>query len=437
MAGIVFAGPTLPHAIISQQLPDAIVQPPVAAGDILRCLVHKPHYIAIIDGYFEERRSVWHKEILLALEQGIPVYGAASMGALRAAELASFGMQGVGQIYHAYASGECNDDDEVTVLHLDEAHGFKPVSDAMVNIRATLSAAGVALSLPETVCNTVTQAAKQCFYKERRLLPLLAQLAEDQDDPNYQALLNWVRDNGCVDQKALDAHALLRQLATADDHAAQPTITVNQTLYLQHFATSVFCQPAPSCADGNQQYAIRLAHLLAALAHCNEDMNPRTIVSRYSGIIPQNAPLQSLLMVLAEPLTPEPMSLEDYLQYVGETYPEKHQFYTLVANIFSKIYGMFTVTGLQCSETYQHQLLKSIYMTKTQQYPMTYAAWRQHCGLNDEMAQLLASMYCCLRFVVEAHNPHLLSTTVNNHLQDWFDMAKMILQLAKVGQNSH
>ena len=38
--------------------------------------------IAIIDGYFERMAAVWHKEILVALERGIAVWGAASMGAL-------------------------------------------------------------------------------------------------------------------------------------------------------------------------------------------------------------------------------------------------------------------------------------------------------------------------------------------------------------------
>ena len=62
--------------------------------------------IGVIDGYFEVVPTVWHKEILWAMSQGIHVYGAASIGALRAAELAEFGMNGVGQIYQQYRSGE-------------------------------------------------------------------------------------------------------------------------------------------------------------------------------------------------------------------------------------------------------------------------------------------------------------------------------------------
>ena len=44
---------------------------------------------------------------------GTQVFGAASMGALRAAELAPFGMIGVGAIFAAYRDGRLTGDDEV------------------------------------------------------------------------------------------------------------------------------------------------------------------------------------------------------------------------------------------------------------------------------------------------------------------------------------
>src|SRR6185503_3993378 len=91
--------------------------------------------IALIDGYFERMAAVWHKEILLALERGIAVWGAASMGALRAAELAPFGMVGVGTIYRAFARGDLVADDEVAVAHLPAEQGYRSISDALVNLR--------------------------------------------------------------------------------------------------------------------------------------------------------------------------------------------------------------------------------------------------------------------------------------------------------------
>ena len=85
--------------------------------------------------------AVWHKEILPALDEGIAVFGAASMGALRAAELDAFGMIGVGDIYAGYRDGVLEDDDDVAIAHATAEEGFRELSDAMVNIRATARAA--------------------------------------------------------------------------------------------------------------------------------------------------------------------------------------------------------------------------------------------------------------------------------------------------------
>lgn len=93
---LVFLGPTLrlPDA---QRTLDAIYLQPVSQGDIiLAAHAFRPKAMVLIDGLFEDRPAVRHKEILWALSQGIVMIGAASMGALRAAELHPFGMIGVG-----------------------------------------------------------------------------------------------------------------------------------------------------------------------------------------------------------------------------------------------------------------------------------------------------------------------------------------------------
>ena len=85
---LVYIGPTLPADEVRARLPSATVLGPAAVGDILRATRKRGvKRIALVDGYFERMAAVWHKEILVALERGIAVYGAASMGALRAAAL--------------------------------------------------------------------------------------------------------------------------------------------------------------------------------------------------------------------------------------------------------------------------------------------------------------------------------------------------------------
>src|ERR1700687_1751155 len=149
MKAIVFVGPTISSQEVSEVLDvsgmiDAVCLPPASQGDVYRASLQWPSAIGIIDGYFERVPAVWHKEILWAMSQGIHVFGSASMGALRAAELAAFGMTGVGAIFEAYRDGLLEDDDEVAVAHGLAEDGYRPLSEAMVNIRATLAAAEAA-----------------------------------------------------------------------------------------------------------------------------------------------------------------------------------------------------------------------------------------------------------------------------------------------------
>lgn len=141
MSLFIFTGPTLPADEGRRHL-DAHFLPPAAQGDVYRAAREKPVAIGIIDGYFDRVPSVSHKEILWAMAQGVHVLGAASMGALRPAELSLFGMEGVGAVYESYASTALVADDEVAVAHAVAEDGYRPLSEALVNIRATLRAAG-------------------------------------------------------------------------------------------------------------------------------------------------------------------------------------------------------------------------------------------------------------------------------------------------------
>ncbi|NER31958.1 MAG: hypothetical protein F6J89_31220, partial [Symploca sp. SIO1C4] len=120
---VIFLGPSLPRAE-AREIVDAVYLPPAKQSDLISAVTtYKPDIIALIDGVFLSYPSVWHKEILYALQQGVAVYGASSMGALRAAETSDFGMVGVGAIYRMYASGELIDDDEVALIHGQEDTG--------------------------------------------------------------------------------------------------------------------------------------------------------------------------------------------------------------------------------------------------------------------------------------------------------------------------
>src|SRR5207302_7200546 len=141
MRAVIFAGPSLPPASRPAAEPAIEWRPPVRQGELYRAALTRPAVIGLIDGYFEVVPTVWLKEILWAMAEGIHVFGAASIGALRAAELDVVGMRGVGYVYEAFRDWVLEDDDEVAVLHGPEELGYPALTEAMVNIRATFAEA--------------------------------------------------------------------------------------------------------------------------------------------------------------------------------------------------------------------------------------------------------------------------------------------------------
>jgi len=114
------------------------ILPPAQRGDILTALCREPSTLVLVDGYYYSVPSVTHKELLYALESGVRVLGASSMGALRAVELESFGMEGVGGVFELFRDGDLDGDDEVAVLHATEEHAYRSLTVALVDVRHVL-----------------------------------------------------------------------------------------------------------------------------------------------------------------------------------------------------------------------------------------------------------------------------------------------------------
>ena len=185
------------------------------AGEARRGLrgaaLSRPAIIGIIDGYFEVTPTVWHKEILWAMARGIHVYGAASIGALRAAELHTFGMKGIGRIFEAYRDSILTDDDEVAVLHGPEELGYPALTEAMVNIRATLDKAVSEGVIDGRAAAGLTELGKSLFYK-RRSWDVVLRLAAGR----YLSSLDFAAQlhAGCIDQKRADAAEMIATIRT-------------------------------------------------------------------------------------------------------------------------------------------------------------------------------------------------------------------------------
>jgi hypothetical protein len=222
MTACIFSGPSLPRVDRPIAL-QAVWLPPARHGDVYRAVeLLRPKAIGIIDGYFQWVPSVRHQEILWAIDRGVHVFGAASMGALRAAELAAFGMRGVGRIFQAYSKGTFDaaedvpfeDDDEVAVVHGPAETGYLAVSEAMVNIRCTLEAAEAQRVIEPATRKRLITLAKSMYFPERSYEQLLAATHDDGvPDSELSALQSWL-PRGRINQKRADAIAMVDAMRT-------------------------------------------------------------------------------------------------------------------------------------------------------------------------------------------------------------------------------
>ncbi|GGP00019.1 TfuA-like protein [Wenjunlia tyrosinilytica] len=230
----VFTGPTLGPKDRPDDL-DMVYLPPVEQGHVYALAKRQPTAIGIIDGRYQDVPAVWHKEILWALGQGIPVYGSASMGALRAAELAAFGMRGVGWVFEAYRDGVIEDDDEVAIAHAGREDDFVPTSEAMVNIRRTLASAERDGHITAATRRRLTALVKETFFPSRSygmLLELGRQAGLPGDE--LDALRGWLPNNR-IDQKKADALRMLRVMRSDIEAGVKPEadFTFQHTVFFE------------------------------------------------------------------------------------------------------------------------------------------------------------------------------------------------------------
>lgn len=211
---VIFLGPSLRHSEARELHPDAVLLPPAAVGDMISAAARfRPHAIALIDGAFLQNLATYHKEILDVLAQGIWVVGASSMGALRAAECAPYGMIGIGDVFQGYVSGRIEDDDEVALTHLAADYDFRPVTEAMVNIRATLAAAAEAGVLSPAEADLLVAMQKERWFMDRRPLQSVddARDALAFDESRARQLREFLVDQW-VDVKGNDARLAIAAL---------------------------------------------------------------------------------------------------------------------------------------------------------------------------------------------------------------------------------
>jgi hypothetical protein len=212
---VVFLGPSLPLDE-AKALLAADYRPPARQGDVFRAIDARVKVLVLIDGVFESVPSVWHHELRAAMASGLIVFGAASMGALRAAELRDYGMRGVGRIYRRYVSGDLVDDDAVALLHGPQEYQFRGLTVPWVNVEATLHLAHSKGQLTAAAARKMRVAAQALHYQERTWSRI--------ERAAPKSFSTW-RQRHAVDVKAQDARACLRAAARAQRQIRSPRVS--------------------------------------------------------------------------------------------------------------------------------------------------------------------------------------------------------------------
>jgi hypothetical protein len=228
MSTVVFAGPSI-FGLDKGDFPAFEFAPPARKGDIWSAALRGAKQIALIDGQFETCPSVWHKEILAALNRGTQIYGAASMGALRAAECHQFGMVGFGRIYEDYASGARTADSDVALEYSPSEMHYAPLTLTMADIEHRLLSSDIEINMTRKKCGKFISAAANIYYKSRSAMNII-NLADFDEFTNSEFINIFSKNNKT--QKFLDSKFMLDTIGSKDFHIEYKKFNLSTTSYL-------------------------------------------------------------------------------------------------------------------------------------------------------------------------------------------------------------
>jgi len=209
---VIYLGPSI-SADDARTILDADYRAPVRRGDIDQLLKQPepPRIVGIIDGTFFQSFAISPKEMLPALEQGMTMIGSSSMGALRAVELAPYGMIGIGRVFEMYMTGEVEADDEVALVF--DADTGRAHSLPMVNVRVALEAARKDAIITVGEEQALIHLLKEQYFP-LRTYPMMFRLAGEAGviSPDTRARLEAFLKNGAPDAKRDDGIRLLQEV---------------------------------------------------------------------------------------------------------------------------------------------------------------------------------------------------------------------------------
>lgn len=210
---VVFLGPSLDSNEAARHLP-ARYLPPIRRGDLPTVIAGGARSIGIVDGEFGQSLAVSVMEVCSGLRQGVHIWGAASMGALRAAECQSMGMLGVGWIFQKYVEGSLRADDEVALLFDPWSH--RATTIPLVNVRWALQIAIEEGMIEGSSESALIEFGRAVRFTDRTYESLLKATSGSPFNEDMQTLIEFMKGDPLrTDRKRLDALLLLETMQTS------------------------------------------------------------------------------------------------------------------------------------------------------------------------------------------------------------------------------
>ena len=209
---IVFLGPSL-SIEKARKIINAEFLPPAKKGDFIKLsLTSEKKIIILIDGVFLQDYPPTPIEVFQVVNKNnFQVYGASSLGALRAVELEKFGMKGYGQVFELFKKNIINSDDEVAVTF---DNSYNLLSEAMIDIRYNLFLAFKKGIIDKETKQLITRTAKKIYFPFRsyeNIVKKSIELYSDRRDTieDFHNFVSTQRQS----LKELDAMGILKKIA--------------------------------------------------------------------------------------------------------------------------------------------------------------------------------------------------------------------------------
>jgi hypothetical protein len=209
---IVFLGPSL-SIEKARKIINAEFLPPAKKGDFIKLsLTSEKKIIILIDGVFLQDYPPTPIEVFQVVNKNnFQLYGASSLGALRAVELEKFGMNGYGRVFELFKKDIINSDDEVAVTF---DNSYNLLSEAMIDIRYNLFLAFKKGIIDKETKQLITRTAKKIYFPFRSYENIVKKSIELYSDTRdtIEDFHNFVSTQR-QSLKELDAMGILKKIA--------------------------------------------------------------------------------------------------------------------------------------------------------------------------------------------------------------------------------